>query len=163
MYYAIIIILILAISGYLWLLLFFKNKIEKFEVKIKLMFEKKSGLVPWLKISSKDFVEKQYLIFSHLISLRKQQLSTRKKDFIHFLDISAKIEHEISFISKVISENPNAEKSWETLYIIDKINEISIEIDKNMEIYKKIIASYNKLISFKNLTIIWFLLHFPKK
>lgn len=163
MYYAIIIILILAIWAYLSLLFFFKNKIEKFEEKIKLIFEKKSGLVPCLKISSKDFVEKQDLIFSHLISLRKKQLSTRKKDFINFLDISAEIEHEIGFISKVISENPNTEKSWETLYIIDKINEISIKIDKNMEIYKKIIASYNKLISFKNLTIIWFFLHFPKK
>lgn len=163
MIYWVLIIIFVIIFAYLLLIFYFENKLINFEEKIRIIFEKKASLIPSLKSASQDFIKKQDIIFSHIIILRTKQMALRNDSFLHFINVSAEIEHEIDFIIKVLEKNQETQNSWKTLYIIDEIKKISIEIDKNMEIYKKVTKWYNKLVSFKNLTIIWLFLYFPKK
>jgi len=80
-----------------------------------------------------------------------------------FLELEWKFHHEINFIFQICNKNPTLLSDKTFLYIRDIIMEKSQKISIEMKKYRKIIEIYNKIIKYKNYSVIWLLLPFSKK
>lgn len=144
-------------------LLFFKNKIEILEKKIILLFEKRTHLVPSLYEITKPYLNKHDEIFQEIIKLRKIEFSNYDDAFIKRIYNEKLIHHELNFIFKVSQQNYKLQKNEKFLLIRDLFLENSENIWSQIKIYKYVINTINKLIKFKNLTLIWIFIHISPK
>ena len=95
-------------------------------------------------------------IFTESMELRKKEFSliTVSKNLEGFLEVEGHIHHEINFIFQVCNKNPKLLKEKRFLYMRDIMIEKSAYISKEMKKYRKIIEIYNKIIQYKNYTVI---------
>jgi hypothetical protein len=73
------------------------------------------------------------------------------------------IHHEINFIFKICNKHPELIKEWGFIYLRNLIIKKSNKIWDKIEKYKKAIKILNKLIFYKNITIIWLFFPISKK
>jgi len=163
-YYIIIWLLILLITYSVFLLLLSK-KIDKFENKIIHLFFSRSNNIPALFEVTKNYIVKHSQVFKNSINLRKQEFSQidNNSDFLTILQTETLIHKELNFILKLAKQHNNILKNNKFLYIREIIINKSFDIWDNVDTYKKIIKKYNKLVTIKNLTIIWLLIPIYKK
>lgn len=160
-----VIIIFLLICFYIFLVLV-NLKINKLEEKIKTLFIKRTSAVTSVFEVSKDFLTKHNEIFKEYIRLKKIEFAINsKKDtkLYKVIELESKIHHEINFIFKTCNLQPRLLKVWNFLYLRDIIIDQSLEIWKNIELYKSILKNFNLLIKIKNITIIGLLFPIWKK
>lgn len=156
------ILFIIWISVYIFLL---KLKIEKLENKIKKLFNNRTNLIPSIYDVTKNDFMRHHDIFSNILKYRKIEFSQNEytKNFSSIIDIETKIHHELNFIFKIMNRHPKLLKKWKIIYLRELILEKSYELWKLLNLYKKIIIKYNKLIDIKNITILWLFIPIEKK
>ena len=165
MLYYIIIWFITILILYSIFLLFLSKKIDKFENKIIYLFFSRSNNIPALFQVTKKYLVRHNQVFKNSIDLRKQEFSQidNKSDFLIILQTETLIHKELNFILKLAKQHHDITQDNKFLYIREIIINKSFDIWNNIEIYKNIIKKYNKLVTIKNLTIIWLLIPIYKK
>ena len=93
-------------------------------------------------------------MFQEIIHLRKIEFSNYNDSFLQRVKNETLIHHELNFIFKVANQHPKIQKDEKFLLIRDLFLDNSYEIGKKVEMYKKVITLLNKLIIFKNFTVI---------
>jgi hypothetical protein len=163
-YYILIWFLLLLIIFSIFLLSLSK-KINNFEQKIISLFFSRSNNIPALYEVTKDYIIKHNQVFKNSINLRKQELSQidNQSEFITILQTETLIHKELNFILKLAKKHNEILKDNKFLYIREIIIDKSYNISENVELYKKIIKKYNKLVNIKNLTILGFFIPIYKK
>ncbi len=157
-----IIIFILCVIFNLFLITFDK-KLKKLEKQIILLFEKRTHLVPSLYEITKKYLNKHEEVFQEIIHLRKIEFSNYNDSFLQRVKNETLIHHELNFIFKVANQHPKIQKDEKFLLIRDLFLDNSYEIGKKVEMYKKVITLLNKLIIFKNFTVIWIFVWVEKR
>ncbi len=159
----------------IWILIFYiifmifiiliKIKIEKLEKKILYIFNEKNNQIPSIYEVTKDYLNKHNEIFNELIILKKKDFSenTINTKLTEKTNTYKLIHNELNFIFKVCNKHPKINKNHNFLYVKDIIIEISFDLWKRLELYKKIVKKFNNLIFIKNITIIWLLFPIEKK
>jgi len=162
-YYALLIFIIIFILFVLFLFLL-KRKINKLESKILFKFEEKNNQIPSIYEITKGYLNKHDEIFKEILILKKKDFSENL--FLRTISEKTKtyklIHNELNFIFRVCNKHPKINKNAKFLFIKDNIIEKSSDIWDNLIIYKKITTQFNRMIIFKNLTIIWLLIPINK-
>jgi len=163
-YYIIWGVFLLLIIYYIFLK-FYENKVNLLEEKIKKLFLERTALIPWVFEVSDIFLTKHDEIFHEILNLRKIEFSQANNNIPLSETMSTKklIHHEINFIFKVCNKHPKLIKEWNFIYLRNLIIKKSSKIWKEIEKYKMVTKKLNKLIFYKNLTIIWLLFPISKK
>jgi hypothetical protein len=131
-------------------------KINNLEYKIKHLFLERTSLVPSIFEISKTHFSMHNDIFNEILKLRKVEFTQNNNDIElnKIIHTKSLINHEINFIFKVFNKHSKLTKEGNFIYlrhlVIKKNNEILINLEK----YKKIVKLFNKLIFYKNITII---------
>lgn len=142
-----------------------QKKIEFFELKLMLLFSRRCDMFPALYEISRESLTRHKEIFAEALLLRKQEfwLMASRRKIEGYLELQSHIHHEINFIFQVCNKNPYLLKNKKFLYLRDTMVAISTDISQEMKKYKRIIEIYNKIIYYKNCTLIWILIPFKKK
>ncbi len=151
-----ILLIILLYSIFLYIL---KIKIQTLEKKIIFLFWKRNDLIPSIyDITKSDFI-KHNTIFEEILELRKNSIYEKKlwKNMIKIINTQKLIHNELNFIFKISEKHRKLQKNYKFLYLSDIIIEQSEKIWLYLSMYKNIAKKFNKLIFYKNLTIIWLL------
>jgi len=164
-FYYILLVFILLIWAYYIFLKYSENKINILEEKIKKLFLERTSLIPWVFEISDKYLTKHDEIFHEILNLRKIEFSQSNNniDLAHIMHTKKLIHHEINFIFKICNKHNKLIKEARFIYLRNLIIEKSSEIWNNIENYKTAISILNKLIFYKNITIIWILFPISKK
>ena len=140
-------------------------RINILEKNIKSIFLERSALIPSIYEISKPYLTKHEDIFDEVLKLRKREFleSTWKIELHSILQTKKLIHHEINFIFKICNKHPSLIKEWKFIYLRNLIIEKSNSIWSQIIHYKRVTAQYNKLISIKNVTVVWFFMYIWKK
>ncbi len=141
----------------------FDKKLKRLEKQIILLFEKRTHLVPSLFEITKKYMSKHEEVFEEIIHLRKIEFSNYNESFLQRIQNETLIHHELNFIFKVAIKHPKIQKDEKFLLIRDLFLDNSYEIGKKVDIYKKVIILLNKLVIFKNFTLIWIFVWVEKR
>lgn len=155
MWIIIIIIISIIFISYNMFLLYFDKKVKKLESIIILLFEKRTNLVPSLYETTKKYLNKHDEVFEEILKLRKREFNNYNEDFLTKIQNETNIHHELNFIFKVSLKHPKIQKDERFLLIRDLFLDNSYEIWKKIKLYKKVISLLNKLLIFKNFTLVW--------
>jgi hypothetical protein len=153
---------------FVWFLIFIlilKNKIELLEDKIEQTFQSKNNLIPALfEVTKKDLI-KHNQIFHELIKLKKTDFSEQSvySNIHQTIYTQQKIHKELDFIFRVCHKHKKLIKDYKFYYIKELLFHRVSKLWESIALYKKIIKKYNKLITIKNLTIIWLFIPIQKK
>lgn len=155
---------ILLLIGYIFLYIL-NFKIHIFEKKLLYTFMSRTDVFPALSEITKDHMIRHDEIFAQAMDLRKKEFSLIwvSQNLEGFFEVEGHIHHEINFIFQVCNKNPKLLKEKKFLYIRDIMIEKSSHISTHMKRYRKIIEIYNKIIKYKNYSILWLILPFTKK
>jgi len=157
-------VIILCVLWYIFLYIV-DHKIVLFEKKLLTKFFARTDMFPALFEITKPYVSKHSHIFEESMKLRKQEFHLR--DISHsveaFKEIETHIHHEINFIFRVCNSNPNLLKDKKFLYLRDIMMKKSLGIWKEIKKYNKVVVIFNRFITLKNYSIIWYILPFSKK
>jgi len=150
---------------YFIFLKFYEKKIDLLEEKIKKLFLERTALIPSVFEVSDIFLTKHEQIFHEILNLRKMEFSQANNNIPLSEIMSTKklIHHEINFIFKVCNKHPKLIKEWSFIYLRNLIIKKSNEIWTNIEKYKIVTEKLNKLIFYKNITLIWLFFPISKK
>ncbi|MDQ7009839.1 MAG: hypothetical protein Q9M94_06100 [Candidatus Gracilibacteria bacterium] len=161
----ILITLTVIIFLYYIFLKYSENKINLLEEEIKKLFLERTALIPSVFEISNLFLNKHEDIFHEILNLRKVEFSQSNNNLDLYLILKTKklIHHEINFIFKICNKHPKLIKEAKFIYLRNLIIQRSDKIGKNIEKYKKDIYYLNKLIFYKNITIIGLLFPIYKK
>jgi len=165
-------IIIYIISSFFLLILidyiflkYYIYKIDLLENKIKKLFLERTALIPAIFEVSNLYLIKHNEIFHEILNLRKIEFSQANNNMklSDIIKIKKLIHHEINFIFKICNKHPQLIKEWNFIYLRNLIIKKSNDIWTNITLYKMSIEKINKLIFYKNITIIWFLFPISKK
>ncbi|MCD5380462.1 hypothetical protein LR004_00910 [Candidatus Gracilibacteria bacterium] len=165
-------ILLYIIGGFTILIFLFfvflkyrEHRIKVLEEHIKSLFLERSALIPAIYEISKPYLTKHDDIFSEVLKLRKREFleSTGKINLHSILQTKKLIHHEINFIFKICNKHHSLIKEGKFIYLRNLIIEKSNTIGTKIELYKKITSQQNKLITWKNITVIGFFMYISKK
>ena len=165
MYIYIIIWVISLITLYWVILLLLKIKVESFERQISSTFRERNNLIPSIFEVSKNKVVKHNEIFAETLKLRKVDF-VENSLWIPLPDIirtQTLIHNELNFIFRICNKHNKLLKEGTFIYIRDLIIDKSFDIWSKLELYKKIVRQYNKLITIKQISVIWLLIPLHKK
>ena len=163
-YYIILTLLVFYIL-FIFFLYLLKTKIDKFENEILNNFKSKNNQITSIYEVTNSSLNKHDEIFKEVLHLKKKDFS-ENSIYTHLIDksnIYKLIHKELNFIFKVCNKHPKLNKDYKFLYVRDNIINKSLEIGKNLELYKKILKQYNFMIFLKNITIVWLLFPIYKK
>lgn len=162
--YLLITFFILLFIYYLFLK-YYENKINNLEKEIKNLFLERTNLIPSVFEVSNDFLNRHNDIFHEFLNLRKIEFSQANNnlELNSILETKKLIHHEINFIFKICNKHPKLIKEAKFIYLRNLIIQKSEEIWNNLEKYKIAISIFNKLIFYKNITIIWIFFPISKK
>jgi len=140
-------------------------KIGLLEEKIKTLFLQRTALIPSICEVSKPYLNKHEDIFCEILKLRKKEFSESSSHIELYRELETKklIHHEINFIFKVCNKHNKLIKEGKFIYLRNLIIQRSSAIWENIALYKHVNKQQNKLIHYKNMTILWFLLPVSKK
>lgn len=160
-----LIAIILIIFIYYVFIKYNEKKIDNLENKIKKLFIERTSLIPAVFEISEKYLNKHDEIFHEILNLRKIEFSQENNniDLLHIMNTKKLIHHEINFIFKICNKHPELIKEASFIYLRNLIIKKSDEIWKNIKNYKIYINILNKLIFYKNITIIWLLFPISKK
>lgn len=163
-YYIIIAIIIIffLFIGFLYLL---NSKITKFEKKIIKDFNSRNNNIYPLYEVTKWYIQKHKEVFQEILNLKNKDLNENYYINNLFLKINSYklIHNELNFIFRVSNKNQKLIKNEKFLYLRDCIIDNNSKISNQLELYKKIVKKFNRLILIKNITIIWLLFPINKK
>lgn len=157
------IIIFILITLFNYFLVFFDKKVKILEAQIILLFEKRTNLVPSLYEITKAYLSKHQEVFQEILHLRKIEFSNYNESFLERIQNETLIHHELNFIFKVANKHQKIQKDEKFLLVRDLFLENSFSIGKKVDIYKKVIKFLNKLIFFKNLTLLWAFISIEKR
>ena len=165
MQYLIIWIIILCVFTLFYIFLFFlKYKIEQLETNIHTLFIKRTNIIPCIYEVSKNDIIKPTEIFKEILALKKIDFFYRNNDtFLEHIKSQTLIHNELNFIFQIMNKHMILNKNTHFIYIRDLVIEVSFEIGKNVELYKKVIKKYNFLVFLKQLTLLWICIPIHKK
>ena len=158
-------ILFFSIFLYYIFLKYIENKIFNLEEKIKKLFLERSNFIPWVYEISNGFLNRHNEIFHEILNLRKIEFSqdANNLELVEIIETKKLIHHEINFIFKVCNKHNQLIKEAKFIYLRNLIIKKSADIWENIEKYRKAIKYFNKLIFYKNITIIWLIFPISKK
>ena len=161
----IFITILLALFVYYIFLKHIEYKINKLENKIKKLFLERTSLIPSIFEVSEKYLSKHNEIFHEVLNLRKIEFSEENNNLAISEMINTKklIHHEINFIFKICNKHPKLIKEAKFIYLRNLIIKKSDKIWKKVEKYKRAIKILNKLIHYKNITILWLFFPISKK
>lgn len=149
-----------------------RTSLNKKEDEIRRTFNARTNIIPAIFEITENTFSRHDEIFKDILKYRKQELykyyiqeSTDNKanDFVKLIHLEELIHHELNFIFKVSNKHPKLSKKWNFIYLRDLMIKKSYLIGKYLEDYKYKMKLYNKLINYKNLTIIWLIIPIYKK
>jgi len=142
-----------------------ERKISRLESSIKSLFLERTALIPAIYEVSKPYLTKHEDIFDEVLKLRKREFaeSTWEINLASIIQTKKLIHHEINFIFKVCNKHHSLIREWKFIYLRNLIIEKSNTIWAKIRLYKKINTQQNKLISFKNYTLIGLFFYISKK
>lgn len=142
-----------------------EKKINKLENKIKNLFLERTSLIPSVFEVSEDFISKHDDIFYEILCLKKIEFSQANNnlEMYEIIEIKKLIHHEVNFIFKVCNKHPKLIQNAEFIYLRNLVINKSQLIWEKIEIYKRAIDIFNKLIFYKNITILGYLFYISKK
>ena len=150
---------------FLLFIVILKNKINQLENKIEEIFQSKNNLIPALfEVTKKDLI-KHDNVFHELIKLKKVDFSEQSfySNVHQTIYTQQKIHKELDFIFRACHRHKKLIKDYKFYYIKELLFHRVSKLWESIVLYKKIIKKYNKLITIKNLTIIWLLIPIQKK
>ena len=164
MYIILWVIAILLILFYIFLYLF-SWKIDNLEEDILVDFSIRNNQIPSVFEVTKAYLTKHKDIFSHILALRAKDFweNSYHTNLINKNHTHKLIHNELNFIFRVCNKHQKLNKNPRFLYIRDNVIEKSYTIWNQLNLYKKLVKSFNAMILFKNLTIIGLLIPIDKK
>jgi len=162
--YLLIFIIILIIFIYNYFIININKKLIKLENEIIIKFNKRNYLIPSLHDITKEYINKHSEVFNEILSLRIYSLENlNNNNFYDVINNEVKIHKELNFIFKLVNHNNKIQKNEKYLLIQDLFIDFSQEIWEKMSLYKKSVHAFNKILKFKNLTIIWIFINIDFK
>lgn len=162
--YFLIFLIVFVIFFYNYLIVNINKKIILLEKEIIINFNKRNYLIPSLHDLTKEYINKHSEVFNEILSLRIYSLDNlNNNNFYDVINNEIKIHKELNFIFKLINHNHKIQKNEKYLLIQDLFIDFSQEIWEKMNIYKKSVNAFNKILKFKNLTILWFFININHK
>lgn len=155
-------IAILIILGFLAVFNLFiyllKEKIEVLEKRIKSKFVSRTNIVPAIFEISKTYISRHSDIFKEILHLRKVEFSEHEgaKNLSEMIITEGLIHHELNFIFKVCNSHPKLLREWKFIYLREVIVQRSIELGKDIDLYRRIIKQYNSLVKVNQVFVIGF-------
>ncbi len=142
-----------------------ESQVNQQEEYIKRLFLERTALIPSIYEISREFLNKHDDIFAEILKLRTQEFGedSRYNILYKILPTKKAIQHEINFLFKVCNKHPKLIQEWKFIYLRDVLMKKSNEISKQLEAYKKSSHDFNKLVSFKNKTVIGYLFPIDEK
>jgi hypothetical protein len=142
-----------------------ESTLQKEENTIKNLFLKRTALIPSIFEITKKHLNKHDEIFNEILKLRKKEFSEMwlELPLYAILETKKEIHHEINFIFRISNTQMKLIREWKFIYLRELIIKESLHIWDAIEKYKISIAQINKLIDFKNYTLIWYFLPMRKK
>jgi hypothetical protein len=150
---------------FLIFILILKNKIGLLENQIDEIFQSKNNLIPALfEVTKRDLIKHDH-IFHELIKLKKIDFSEQSfySNIHQTICTQQKIHKELDFIFRASHKHKKLIKDYKFYYIKELLFHRVSKLWESIALYKKIIKKYNKLITIKNLTIVWLLIPIQKK
>lgn len=133
-----------------------EGKIGKLERRIKTKFISRTNLVPAIFEVSREHVLKHSDIFKEILHLRKVEFSENEndKELSEMIQTEWRIHHELNFIFKVCNSHPKLLKEGKFIYLRELIVDKSLDLWKDIDVYRKIVKRYNTLVSTNKLFLI---------
>ena len=150
--------------GFLYFYLF-QLKLKKKEADIIEDFLVRTDSIIGIYEISKPYLEKHTEIFQEVLDLRKKEfyLKELSENIEAFYELEARIHHEINFIFQVCNTHPKLQKDKKFLYMRDIVLTKSAWIWKKISQYNTYLEIYNRMIRYKNYSLIGLLLPFHYK
>jgi len=142
---------------------YFDHRIKLMEFRTILLFEKRTQLVPALYEITKDVLNNHEEIFAEILRLRKVEFGGYEQSFAKRIAIEILIHHELNFIFQAINATQKLQKNGRFVLVRDLFLENSHEIWQKMAIYKAIVKKMNRIISWKNITLVGIFFHVEKR
>lgn len=162
-YYSIIGLLIFSWLLFNLFLFLLNKKVIILEKKIIDLFQDRNDFIPSLYDVTRDYVTKHDDVFKEVMNLRKNNLSKYNWWFLEKISQEVMTHHEINFIFKVINKNQKIQNNHKYLTIKDNFIENGSMLWKKIELYKNISKKLNRLLDFKNFTIIGIFINIEKR
>lgn len=166
MFYFIVISFLIIFFTLMWFYFFlFWEKLKSIETEIIFLFLSRSSIFPELYEITKDYIIKNDEIYEEVFTLVKQEffMWEGSQSIEAFFELESKIHHELNFIFQVCNATPKILKEKRFLYMRDIALEKSSRISKKIQYYNQYLKVYNTMITYKNYTLIWFLIPFTFK
>lgn len=162
---AIFILIIIILVIFYSFLIYINFKINKLELKIINLFEKRTWIIPSIFDVTMKYLNKHDEVFRNILKYRKMEFSQidHEEKLLRLLHTEQLIHNELNFIFRVSNKHQKLLKQAKFIYLRELIINRSQEIWTLIKVYKNIIKNYNKLIFIKNLTIVWTLIPLSKK
>lgn len=138
------------------------NKIEEIEEQIIDQFFAKINKIPALVEIMKKYIKKDD-IYEDIIYLHKLWIIYNVDGIYSILNLNFRTYKELQFLIKLSQRIPEITKNWNFLYIKNYISFHEKDIEKEIWIINIEFAKYNKLITLKNLSVIWLLYPLEKR
>lgn len=138
------------------------DKIIEMEEKIIDLFFAKINKIPALVELMKKYIKKND-IFEDVIYLHKLGIIYNVDSIYSILNLNLRTYKELQFLIKLSQKVPEINKNWNFLYIKNYISFHEKDIEKEIAMINIEFAKYNKLITLKNITLIWLLFPLEKK
>lgn len=166
MVYLVLFFLIIFCLLLMWIyfFLFWKKLLAK-ETEIIALFQSRNSIFPGLFEITKDYLNKNDEIFAEVFELLKREFSMleNSKSIEAFFELESKIHHELNFIFQVCNITQKLQREKRFLYLRDVVIEKSSQLGKSIQVYNRYITIYNKMLKYKNYSIVWLLLPFHQK
>lgn len=138
---------------YLSFLLWFDKRIEELEREIYVLFQKRSNLIPSLYAVAQEYVVKCDEVFREIIALRKMESAYAiQRSFLEVVEHEKKIHHQLNFIFRILHLYPLLQKDPKFLLIQDLFIENSTIIGEKVDLYKRMVHTFQKYVRLKNIT-----------
>ena len=142
-----------------------KDKVEVLERRIKRKFISRTNIVPSIFEISRDYISKHSDIFKEILHLRKIEFTENEnsKELFEMIQTEWLIHHELNFIFKVCNTHPKLLREGKFIYLRELIVDRSIDLWKDIDLYRKITKQYNNLIMINKCFLVGFFTSIHKK
>ena len=142
------------------------NELLRLENSILIPFQRRMYMIPSIFEISKKHINKHDEVYKEIVRMKWLKLSINKKKAtkIHkIIRLERTIKHEIDFIFKICEKYSELSENKNFIHLKNNIKKENSIIKKKIKDYKKLVLSFNKLITIKNFTIIWLMVPIDRK
>lgn len=159
-----IFLIVLVLLGIIYGLLykFFLFRVQREESSLVSVFLSKIAKIPSIIEVMRPYVFDKK-VFDTITGLHSEAMIHRTDTIYDLLELNARIEHEFLFLMKLSVQIPELQKDEYFLYIRDFIMRYERDMRSYFSQVNMVILAWNRFVTLKNASIIWYLLPWKEK